>query len=49
MELKPRMIGSGLSYEMRVIRSVNMLHVDNLGPSGMGGTPLKFQLILIRR
>jgi hypothetical protein len=33
MELKPRMVGSGLSYEMRVIRSVNRLHVDNLGPS----------------
>ena len=31
VELKPRMIGSGLSYEMRVIRSVNRLHVDNLG------------------
>jgi len=42
VELKLRMIGSGLSYEMRVIRSVNRLHVDNLGPSGIGGTPSKF-------
>jgi len=43
MELKPKMIGLGLSHEMRVIRSVNRLHVDNLGPSGIGGTPLKFR------
>jgi hypothetical protein len=43
MELKLKMIGSGLSHEMRVIRSVNRLHVDNLGPSGIGGTPLKFR------
>jgi hypothetical protein len=43
VELKPRMIGLGLSYEMRVIRSVNRLYVDNLGSSGIGGTPLKFQ------
>jgi hypothetical protein len=37
VELKPRVIGSGISYEMRVIKSVNRLHVDNLRPSGMGG------------
>ena len=42
MELKPRMIGLGLSYEMQVIRSVNRLHVDILGPSDIGGTPSKF-------
>jgi hypothetical protein len=42
MELKPRMIGSGLSYEMRVIRSVNKLHVDNLGPSSIGGLRRNF-------
>jgi hypothetical protein len=42
VELKPRMIGSGLSYEMRVIISVNRLHVNNLGPSGIEGTPSKF-------
>jgi len=42
VELKPRMIGSGLSYEMRVIRSVNRLHVDNLGPSGIGGLRRNF-------
>ena len=42
VELIPRMIGSGLSYEMRAIRSVNRLHVDNFGPSGIGGTPSKF-------
>jgi len=41
-KLKPKMIESGLSYEMRVIRSVNRLHVNNLGPSGIRGTPLKF-------
>jgi hypothetical protein len=40
--MKPRMIGSGLSYEFRVIRSVNRLHVDNLGPSGIGWTLSKF-------
>jgi hypothetical protein len=34
---------SGLSYEMRVIRSVNKLHINNLGPSGIGGTPMKFR------
>jgi hypothetical protein len=44
VELKPRMIGSGLSYEMRVIRSVNMLHVDNLGPSGIGGDSVKISV-----
>jgi len=37
------MIGSGLSYEMRVIRSVNRLNVDNLGPLGIGKTPSKFR------
>jgi hypothetical protein len=44
VELKPRMIGSRLSYEMRVrvIRSVNRLHVDNLGPSGIGGLRRNF-------
>jgi len=41
-KLKPKMIESGLSYEMRVIRSVNRLHVNNLGPSGIRGNPLKF-------
>jgi len=41
-KLKPKMIRLRLSYEMRVIRSVNRLHVDNLGPSGIGGTPSKF-------
>jgi hypothetical protein len=35
--LKPKMIGSGLSYEMQVIKSVDRLHVDNLGPFGIGG------------
>ena len=43
VELKPRMIGSRLSYEMRVIRSVNKLHVDKLGPSGIGRTLSKFR------
>jgi len=28
---------------MRVIRSVNKLHVDNLGPFDIGETPSKFQ------
>jgi len=41
-KLKPKMIGSGLSYEMRVIRNVNRLYVGNLGPSGIGGTPSKY-------
>jgi hypothetical protein len=41
-KLKPKIIGSGLSYEMRVIRSVNRLHINNLGPSGIGGTLSKF-------
>jgi hypothetical protein len=35
-------LGRELSYEMRTVRSVNRLHVDNLGPSGIGGTLLKF-------
>jgi hypothetical protein len=43
VELKPRMIGLGLSDVMRVIRSVNRLYVNNLGPSGIGGTPSKFR------
>ena len=30
-KLKPKTIGSRLSYEMRVIRSVNRLHINNLG------------------
>jgi hypothetical protein len=42
-KLKPKMIGSGLSYEMRVIRNVNRLHINNLGPPGIGGTPSKFR------
>jgi homoserine kinase len=42
--LKPKMIGSGLSYEMRVIRSVNTLHVDNLGPSSIGGTHVEISV-----
>jgi hypothetical protein len=41
--LKPRMIGLGLSQEMRIIRSVNRLHIDNLGPSGIRETPSKFR------
>ena len=32
---------------MQVIRSVNRLNVDNLGPSGIGETPSKFRLTLI--
>jgi len=28
---------------MRVIRSVNRLHIDNLGPFGVGETPSKFR------
>jgi hypothetical protein len=27
---------------MRTVRSINRLHVGKLGPSGIGGTPLKF-------
>jgi ABC-type glucose/galactose transport system permease subunit len=42
VELKPRMIGLGLSYEMLVIRSVNMLYVDNVGPSSIGGLRRNF-------
>ena len=38
------MIGSELSYKMQVIRSVNRLHVDNLGSFGIGGTPPKFSV-----
>jgi hypothetical protein len=37
VELKTGLIGSGLSYETQVTRSVNMLHVDNLEPSGIRG------------
>jgi len=40
--LRPRMIGSWLSYEIWNIRSVNMLNVDNLGPPDIGETLLKF-------
>jgi hypothetical protein len=43
-KLKPKMIGSGLSYEMRVIRSVNTLHVDNLGPSSIWGTHVEISV-----
>jgi hypothetical protein len=32
---------------MQVIRCVNRLYVDNLGPSGIGETPSKFQLCFI--
>jgi hypothetical protein len=35
-KLKPKTIGSGLSYEMRVIRNVNRLHINNLGPRYRG-------------
>ena len=41
-KLKQKMIGSGLSYEIRVIRSVNRLHINNLGPSGIGGLRRNF-------
>jgi hypothetical protein len=34
--LKPKTIGSWLSYKMWDIRSVNMVYVDNLGPLGIG-------------
>ena len=37
VELKTGLIGSGLSYETQVTRSVNMLHVDNLEPSRIRG------------
>ena len=37
VKLKTGLIGSGLSYETRVTRSVNKLHVDNLEPSGIRG------------
>ena len=37
VELKTGLIGSGLNYDMRVTRSVNKLHVDNLEPSGIRG------------
>jgi hypothetical protein len=35
-------LGRKLTYEMRTVRSINRLHVGKLGPSGIGGTPLKF-------
>jgi len=35
-------LGRELSYEMRTVRSVNRLHVGNLGPSSIGGTLSKF-------
>jgi hypothetical protein len=38
------MIGSGLSYEMQVIKSVNRLHVDNLGPFGIRGGSVKISI-----
>jgi hypothetical protein len=37
VELKTGLVGSGLSYETRVTRSVNKLHVNNLEPSGIRG------------
>jgi hypothetical protein len=40
--LRPRMIGSWLSYEMWNIISVNRLNVDNLGPPDVGETLSKF-------
>ena len=43
-KLKPKMIGLGLSYDMRVIRSVNRLHVDNLWPSGIEGDSFKISV-----
>ena len=42
VKLKTQDDWSGLSYEMRVIRSVNRLHVNNLRPFDIGGTPSKF-------
>jgi len=36
--LKPKTIGSWLSYEKWDIRSVNMVYVDNLGPPGIRET-----------
>ena len=33
-----------LSYEMRTIRSVNRLHVGNLGPSGIGEDSVEIQV-----
>jgi len=44
MGLRPRMIGSGLSKEMRVIRSVNRLNVNNLGPSGIEGDSVEISI-----
>jgi hypothetical protein len=41
--LRPRMIGSWLSYEVWDIRSVNKLYVDNLGPPDIGETLPKFR------
>jgi len=37
VKLKTGLIGLGLSYEMRVTRSVNRLHVNNLKPSCIRG------------
>jgi hypothetical protein len=34
-------LGRELSYEMRAVRSVNRLHVGNLGPSSIGGDSVK--------
>jgi hypothetical protein len=41
--LRPRMIGSWLSYEVWDIRSVNKLYIDNLGPPDIGETLPKFR------
>jgi hypothetical protein len=40
--LRPRMIGSWLSYEKWDIRSVNKLYVDNLRPPSIRKTLSKF-------
>ena len=41
--LRPRTIGLWLSYEIWDIRSVNKVYIDNLGPSGIGETLMKFR------
>ena len=40
--LRPRMIGSWLSYEMWDFKSVNKLNIDNLEPPDIGETLPKF-------
>jgi hypothetical protein len=40
--LRPKTIGSWLSYEMWDIRSVNKVYVDNLWPPGIGEILPKF-------